>query len=514
MGRNMLSAATITTNLLRLRPRPTGYGGLRAAAFAGSLACVIITITLMSGAISSRPVALAATAFALVTLWCITQRRVDHTLLALLLYLCLLDGYVKLKTGSSTVTLARDALVLAIAAGAIIRTAHTRQPLLVPPLSGFAVAFTAVVIIELANPGARGLIAGLAGVRQHLEFVPLFFLGYAFVRTESQIRTGLLVLALCAAVGGVVSYIQSTLTPEQLAGWGIGYHERILGIGDFAGRARIGFEASGAVVRPFGLGSEVGAGAAFAALALPGFLALLMSAKGRVRWALAPLACGLGLAVATSGSRSAIIAAFVTLAAFACLAATSKNALRAAVGTAVGVLLIYLAFVQLGPDNATSKRAASITPSNVLTTFASERGHSVNAFGSLATHHPLGVGVGTVGPAGGFQRSARSEAYNSETEWNFLVVETGIAGVVIFVAFLLRLIWLSFARIRQVTDRRQRLYLAALAAPMVGILISGFSGPVSAAAPWAPYLWLVAGILAYWLAPTSRIHVDVEIPAR
>jgi hypothetical protein len=444
----------------------------------------------------------------LVALWCLTHRRVDHTLLALLLYLGLLDGYVKLKTGSSTVTLARDILVIAIAAGALIRAAQTRQPLFIPPLSGFAVAFTAVVLIELANPGARSLTAGLAGVRQHLEFVPLLFLGYAFVRTESQIRTGLLILAFCAAVGGVVSYIQSTLTPEQLAGWGIGYHERILGTGGFAGRARVGFEPSGAVVRPFGLGSEVGAGAAFAALALPGFLALLMSARVRVRWVLAPLACGLGLAVATSGSRSAIIAAFATLAAFACLAATSKNALRAVVGTTVGVLLIYATFTQLGPDNATSKRAASITPNNALTTFVTERGKSVGAFASLATSHPLGVGVGTVGPAGGFQRATGAEAYNSETEWNFLVVETGIAGVVIFVTFLLRLVWLSFVRIRRVADRRLRLYLAALAAPMFGILVAGFSGPVSAAAPWAPYLWLVAGVLAYWLAPTGPMHVE------
>ena len=497
--------ATAAATATRLRASRAGDPTLAATALAGAAACVILTITLASGQVSGRgPAALAAAAFLLVVIWCITHRRVDHTLVALALYLGLLDGYVKLRTGSSTVTLARDALVIAIAAGALLRGAQTRQRILLPPLGGFVLAFSAVVLIELANPDARGFTASLAGVRQHLEFVPLFFLGYAFVRTESQIRKALLVLVFCAAVGGVVSYIQLTLTPTELAGWGPGYRERVLGTGASTGGGRVGFEGANATVRPFGLGSEIGSGAVAAALALPGLVALLMAADRRARWAIAPMSVGIGLAVATSGSRAALVTVFVSLAAFGLIAAASKNALKAVAGIIVGVALIYAAVVQLGPDNASTKRAQSIAPNKALSTFSTERGESVKAFVSLATDHPLGVGLGNVGPASGFQRATVVKGLDAETEWNFLVIEAGVAAVSVYVAFLLRLVWLALTRIRRVADPALRLYLAALAAPICSMLVAGFSGPTSAAPPFAPFLWLVSGVLAYWLVSGYR----------
>lgn len=477
---------------------------LALIAVVGAAACVIVTIALASWHLAGEgPTALAAAAFVLVVIWCFTHRRVDQTLLVLVLYLGLFDGYVKLRTGSPTITLARDALVIAIAAGALLRTVQTRKRLFLPPLGGFVVAFTGVVLIELANPSARGLVASLAGVRQHLEFVPLFFLAYAFVRTDSQIRMALLVIVFAAAIGGVVSYVQSTLTPEQLAGWGAGYSERILGTGSVSGRVAF-LKDGGIAVRPFGLGSDSGSGAAAAALALPGLLALLMAARSRVRWAVAPMSIGIALAVATSGSRAAIVTAYVTLVAFGLIGATSKNALRTVVAVAVGVALIYAAFIQLGRENPTHERAESITPSRVVSTFSTERGASVTAFGQLAENHPLGLGVGTVGPAAGFRPGMASPELNSETQWNFLVIEMGIAGVLVYVALLLRLMWLALTRIRHVEARDSRLYLAALAAPIFGILVAGFSGPTSASVPYAPFLWLVSGVLAYRLVTSYR----------
>jgi O-antigen ligase len=130
----------------------------------------------------------------------------------------------------------------------------------------------------------------------------------------------------------------------------------------------------------------------------------------------------------------------------------------------------------------------------------------VALFPGLATTYPLGVGVGTVGPAAGFGgTNVGSVSYNSEDEWNYLVVETGLLGVVIYVAFIFRLMWLALTRIRHVPDATGRLYLAALAAPIFAILVADFSGPTSAALPAAPFLWLVAGILAYRLVTAYRV---------
>lgn len=437
--------------------------------------------------------------FILLVGWCFTHGRVDYTLAALGVYLGLLDGYLKLSTGSSTITLARDLLVIAIAGGALFRAARTQARLALPPLGGLVVGFGAVVLIELVNPSMRGLAAGLAGVRQHLEFVPLFFLGFAFMRRRTHIEWFLLLVVVCAAAGGVVSYLQSTLTPQELAAWGPGYAQRILGTDGFSGAGRIAFDAAGASVRPFGLGSDAGAGGVAAALALPGLIALAMGGTMRMRLALLPLAGGLALAIATAGSRAALVTVFVSVVAFGLIAAASRNAVRAVVGLAVGTMILFFVFQHLAPSNSATKRARSAAPTEVVSTFTSERGTSVQAFGSLASSYPLGAGVGSAGPASGIARDADAVGYNSETQWNFLVVETGLAGLAIYLMLNLRLIALSLTRIRRVTESKLRLNLAAVAAPLCGLLIAGFAGPTTATVPGAPYLWLAAGILSYWL---------------
>jgi hypothetical protein len=475
-------------------------GAVLGLAIGGSVVCVCVTVALAAGHVAGAGIiAVAATGFLLLVGWCFVHRRVDQAMAALGLYLGLLDGYVKLRTGSTTITLARDVIVLAIASGALLRAMRTDRRLALPPLGGLVIAFGIVVLVELASPTSRGITAGLAGVRQHLEFVPLFFLGYAFIRREAQIQKLLFIIVLCAAVGGVVSYIQSNLTPEQLAGWGPGYRERIVGTGVFFGAGRVAFGPNGASVRPFGLGSEAGAGAVMAALALPALMTLLISAKTRVRLALVPLSVGVGLAIATSGSRAALVTVFVTVVAFGLISAASKNALRAVVGLALCGTLVFVVFQHLGPDNAATRRAHSVAPSKAVGTFTTERGGSVTKFAGLAKAHPLGAGVGSSGPAAGFDHSAPVAGFDSETEWNFLVVEVGLVGVGIYLLLNIKLMLLALTRIRHIGDAALRLKLAALAAPLFGLLVASFAGPTTATVPTAPYLWLVAGILSYWL---------------
>ena len=457
----------------------------------------------MSGSLGFGPVAVGLLAFLLLAAWCFTNRRVDRSLAALGLYLGLLDGYVKLKTGSPFVTLGRDVLVAAIAGGALVRAMLSSKPLPLPPLGGFVVAFSAVVIIETLNPQGPGLIFAAGGIRQHLEFVPLFFLGFAFMRRETQVQKLIFILVLCAGAGGFVSYIQSTLTPQQLANWGPGYSDLILGTGPFEGAPRVTFDENGVpnAVRPFGLGSDLGAGAVAAALALPGLVAMMMAAKGLARVALLPLAIGIGLAIATSGTRAALVTVFVTMVAFGLISAASRNGLRVMAGLAVMAILVFAAFSVLGDDNSTAIRAKTITPGNVLGTYAQERASSVAKFGEYAAKYPFGLGVGTVGPAAGAlgDRPIALQTLNTETEWNFLVLEVGLLGLALFLALNFRLIALALRRIRRLNDPAMRLQLAALAAPLFGLLVSGFGSTTTATVPHAPYFWFVAGVLSYWL---------------
>lgn len=455
---------------------------------------------------ASGPVVIGALCFAALVVWCFAHRRVDYTLAALGLYLGLLDGYVKLRTGSPLTTLLRDVLVIAIAVGVLLRALNSRQPLPIPPLGGLVLAFAAVVFIGLFNPSAPPIAVSLGGARQHLEFVPLFFLGYAFLRQGKQVEKLLLILVLCASLGGIVSYVQSTLTPQEFAAWGPGYSERILGTGGFAGAPRVSYEdGSIDAVRPFGLGSDLGAGAVAAALALPALIVLLLGSRGSIRLVAIPLSIGIALAVATSGTRAALITVGVSVLAFALIAVSARSAGRMLVGLAIGSLLVFGTFQFLGPDNSTTKRAQSITPKKALTTFQDERGLSVRRFGEYVSEYPLGVGVGSSGPAASAIGGTRGERrFDTETEWNFLVVEIGIPGLLIFLALNLSLIALAVTRIRRLSDPVLKQRLAALAAPLFGLLVAGFAGPTTASVPPAPYFWLVAGVLSYWLVTAVR----------
>ena len=108
--------------------------------------------------------------------------------------------------------------------------------------------------------------------------MPLFFVGYALLRTRKRLRTFFVIMLVIATANGVVGMIQLNLTPAQLSSWGPGYAFRInnegTGLDAVSGRT---FNTSTGVARtrPFGLGDDAGSGEAWGMLALGGALALM-----------------------------------------------------------------------------------------------------------------------------------------------------------------------------------------------------------------------------------------------
>ena len=203
---------------------------LRATASAAALALCALLVAVQVQQPSLLFVAGTGLVLALVA-WMVVSERYEVSLAVLLLYLGLADGYLKLKTGSSSVTLVRDLLLYSIVAGALVRLAVRGERVRLPPLGGWVIAWVAVVLVQLANPDDGTLLHSVASLRQHIEWVPLFFFGYALMRTKSSLRGFLLLLLVVAAANGVVGLIQLNLTQDQLAGWGPGYSKAIKGGG-------------------------------------------------------------------------------------------------------------------------------------------------------------------------------------------------------------------------------------------------------------------------------------------
>ena len=472
------------------------------ASIAGAAAACLLAVEGLRS--TSSLIRWAAIAFLLgVGTWMFFSERYERTLGVFALYLGLLDGFLKLKKGSTVATLGRDVLLYAIAAGALLRFALSRRPVLIPKLALGVVAWVVICFAQVLNPVVPSIAHALAGVRQHVEFVPLFFLGYAVMRSERRLMGLLALLLLVAAANGVVALVQSHLSPAQLAGWGPGYAKEVLGTGSLAGGARTFLDTSTGVfhVRPPALGSDFGFGGIVAAMALPGVLAFAVTG-GRYRRYVPLLGAGLVLTVvglATSQSRTAVVSAAVAVLAFLLLTVTSRRGLAAVVVTAMLALVAYFGVTTLfGGVTSSANRYSSIAPTKVISTTISSRQGTLALIPTYIVDYPFGAGIGESGPAGGSSVGGSvSSGLNTESEPTFLISELGVPGLITMFALAFCAIRMG-VRLRVVADRRLQLALAALTAVFIALCAVWVVGANTANSPASPFIWLALGTLAYW----------------
>jgi multisubunit Na+/H+ antiporter MnhB subunit len=221
------------------------------------------------------------------------------------------------------------------------------------------------------------------------------------------------------------------------------------------------------------------------------------------------MAAGATLAIITSQGRGVIIAAVIILLAFGWLTATSRNRVTSLVGFALAALVAaFVASAVLG--SAAAVRYHGLGPSSIVQTTNQARGRSIARIPHNLVTYPFGAGLATAGPASGSAPGASqltlSGTVDTETEFSFLTVETGIPGMLAVVGFTIALLMLGVRRLRQEPDREARVLLGALLAPIVGLLALYFTSALTPTVPGGPYLWAVGGIVSYWLVvrPAER----------
>lgn len=490
----------------------------RPAAFFGAATAAAFLLAIQ---LAERPpwYGLALAAVAVGGGWLFFSARFEWTLLVLALFVTLVEGPLKLGYGGSLATAARDLLLAAIVAGGLARLAVKRTSVELPPLTGFVLAWCAIVLAQIANPDGGTLSHSIQATRQHIEWVPLFFLGYVVLRTRSRLRALFLFLLVVTAINGAVALVQYQLGPDEVARWGPGYERAIHGSGDLAGRTFV--DASNEQrLRPFALGSDVGFGGALAVLAAPGLLAILAAARsGRARLAAALLAGGVAVAALSSQVRLAVIGVVLSLVAVVVIGITSRKVVSLTIVAALLAGTVYVATTSLSGNAGVFDRYSSIAGTQAVETSTNYKRGTLRLVPEYAADFPLGTGLGTVGAAASVAGApAASGRLSGESELNFLLVEVGIPGLVVLLAFTIVLIAGSAARIRRMRDAEERLLVAALLAPVVASLVMWLGGPVTAGPPLAAYFWLAAGGLAYWCfrpvaAGPLRVDATMGAPA-
>jgi len=506
-----------------LRRHPAVHGELSgertrmlvAATLATALA-VAISVEMPSPGVKDFVEVLGATIGLVAVAVLMLSTRYTVTLTMLALYLGLLDGPVKLLTRGKYASGFRDVFMIAIALGMLMQLSRRRGRLTLPPLSGWLIAFTVVVLVEALNPSTGSLTKAVAGYRQQLEFVPLFFFGYVIVRNKQRFRQLLLILGVLALANGMVSAVQWRLSPSALASWGPGYSERINGKG---GRTYIAEGESHP--RPPGLGSDAGFGGGVGVIALPGLIALLVAGRLRRKWPLVLCSLGALLAIATCASRSSVVNLVVELLAFAALSLLARISVKRALS---GLLVILaLAGVVIGGliayDGAgVFKRQESITRfvssvSSGKTAAQEEEEGEGGGDGKLAhlsqipkdlVDVPFGLGLGTAGSVAGVggrvTKAVEEQKVSGGSAYNLLAVELGVPGLALWCGLTLTVIMLALTRLKQIADPELRVYLVAIVSVFIALTVQGFAGPTLAVTPPGAFLWFAPGVIVYWLA--------------
>ena len=441
--------------------------------------------------------------------------RLEVSVALLAVYLGALDGPVKLLAANQAASAVRDVLIAAVALGAIARLLARRERVAPAPMSGWVIAFVALVVANAFNPNTLGALKVAGGFRQELEWVPFFFFGYALMRSRGRFRQLFVILGVIALANGAVSLYQTRLQPAQLASWGPGYSELVYGNEHLSARRYL--SEGVARVRPPALGSDAGFGGSVGVIALAGTVALLATIRRRRRRWAALLCVGALLAVATSLARLSVLGAVISLIAFGLLCAGAGVGRRvrrplgalaavAAVAVALGVALVAF------EGGGVFSRYVSIAPSNVGSTSTTYKAASLAQIPNDIANDPFGFGLATAGAASSFGGhttvTLEGHGHSAETQYNYVTDELGLPGLLLWSALSLSVIGMAATRLRRVGDVEIRIGLAGVFAAFIALILMGTNGPVMASAAAGPFYWFAVGIAAYWLTSAGRAGSD------
>jgi hypothetical protein len=479
------------------RPATRRLGSLVAGLVATGFGCALVLLLTTKTSKGASATTLGAIIFALTAVWLFRTRKVHLALAVAIAYLGLLDGVLRLESGSSMLTMARDVAFYSVAIGMLVRAAPNMRQWQWPPLTAWVLGWTAIVLVQLLNPSSGPTLHRIVSLRQDLEFVPLFFIGYVVVRSRARLRGLIMLLLVIGGINGAVGLYQSGLSPDQLASWGPGYYSMIHGTNGSAPTTAVGADGK-QIVRPPALGGDMGFAGAIGMIALPGGLALLLRRRRSLqeRAVIGTLVVFTTLGVLTSQSRASIISAVVGLLAFGAVLAASRDGRRVVTGMAVVGAIVALAVSML--SGGALSRYSSIAPSHLANTVSSSRADTFSLIPTYITAFPFGAGIGSSGPAWK-QYGAADNTISGESQITFLIGEVGIPGLLLFVLFQARVLGGAVRRVRKIEDSEIRLLLAALIAALFALVANWYVGINTVSPPNAPFMWGAIGVIAFWL---------------
>jgi hypothetical protein len=379
------------------------------------------------------------------------------------------------KLETTTAYLGRDlliySLILALSLNLLLKFIQGDLAGKAPPAMFLVVCFLLNLIVQIFNPDAYTPLASFLNSRIFWEMLPLYFIGFYYLRTIKDWKIIFATFAVLTTVNGVVAVYQSSVGPDVIGAWGPGYKTQI-----FDRQRTVLTSDNQLTFRPFGLGTDMGFSGYLGVVTIPMLTALLATGEQRRTQSglvsnlrqllnvalISTLVAGTFAAVIISGSRTIVLSSVLLAGASLLFSFWKASKVRLIIGTGISIALA-LAALQLVTIFAPyfAERYTSINSTEkTVETFNSE-GRIVQITEipiGIALRHPFGAGLDNLGPGASFSNTlagtpTRPLVENAENMLNLTLLGLGLPGLAIFALLHLRFARLCWQAIQSVPDK-------------------------------------------------------------
>jgi hypothetical protein len=393
------------------------------------------------------------------------------------------EGFIKHKLGYALLTYVfKDFLMILLISAWLLkalagRHGEYRRTVLDIPL----VLFTAVCLIQIFNPNFENWVISIAGIKVHLIYMPLYYMGYYLLQDRPCLIRLIHLFSILAVIMGAYGIVQYLQGPEAVSSLGSSFAEIV--------RKDTWWAGSRHYFRPMSFAATGGLASSFNMIGFP-FVALsaIFSRHiwGKVLGAVSLLI--LMVALVLTGVRSSLLSLMATGLLISIIFS------RRMLVPLVLVILIGLAIsINLG-EGQIEHRMASM--SNPYKSFMTNRMRFITVVPELVSNYPAGIGLARTGAAAGALSKFYPE-YERMTIDNYLtsmVFETSLLGAFFILLIFLIILYQGAVIIRGSSGEFRMVAIALYAVPLL-IFIAGFSGPTLTIAPHNIYFWLSVGLL-------------------
>ena len=426
---------------------------------------------------------------------------------------CWLDGTIRGLLHASPVSIiARDIVMGVIVIGWGVQRLQNRyrDPIRCPPGTMLVVFFVLNCLLQVFNPLASSLLQSIGGLKMHLSFIPLLFIGYDVIRRPAQVRSLFVFLTLITLIMGFTSYLQYAHGPSWTYAHFPGSQDVIsqnLSTAQQQG-SNVGMTAT---FKPPGTTTSGGGAGFYTGIIFP-LVFVLPLLSGRLRFPKAARAAFVGVLLAfiliifVNEVRSALVIAFFGVL-ISGLLIGGKLRVRMLAAIAVCLVLGGLAynFSQGVSNGGVTDRFAS-TFADPVDALHKDRHTFFDDAVDIVTHSPMGSGMGRVGGAGGRLGSGGNNlgfSVFSEAYLGSIMFETGIIGGLLITLIALLFLGRSYFTLKRLTNPDDKFLLTAITAIFVIIFANFFVTPILLGAPGALLFWLLGGASLRVFAPKA-----------